>query len=46
MSYLDKNIKEINKLLKEKVIKPIDLVNEAFEKIENTNLNCFITLNK
>ena len=46
MRYLDLKIKEINKLLKEKKIKPIDLVNEAFERIESTNLNCFITLNK
>ncbi len=46
MTYLDLDIKEINNLLKEKKIKPIDLVNEAFEKIEKSNLNCFITLNK
>lgn len=46
MNYLDKDIKEINKLLKDKVIKPIDLVNEAFVRIEKDNLNCFITLNK
>jgi len=46
MRYLDLDIKEINSLLKEKKIKPIDLVNEAFERIESTNLNCFITLNK
>ena len=45
--YLDLSIKEINKLLKEKKVKPIDLVNEAFERIEsNEDLNCFITLNK
>ena len=46
MRYLDLDIKEINSLLKEKKIKPIDLVNEAFERIEKSNLNCFITLNK
>lgn len=46
MRYLDLDIREINKLLKDKKIKPIDLVNEAFERIESTNLNCFITLNK
>ena len=46
MRYLDLDIKEINDLLKEKKIKPIDLVNEAFERIESTNLNWFITLNK
>ena len=46
-NYLDKSIKELNKLLKDKKIKPIDLVNEAFERIEsNSDLNCFITLNK
>ena len=47
MRYLDKSIKEINKLLKEKKIKPIDLVNEAFDSIENNkDLNAYITLNK
>ena len=46
MRYLDLDIKEINELLKNKKIKPIDLVNEAFERIESTSLNCFITLNK
>ena len=45
--YLDLSIKEINKLLIDKKIKPIDLVLEAFDRIEsNSNLNCFITLNK
>lgn len=45
--YLDLEIKEINKLLKEKKIKPIDLVEEAFDNIEkNESLNAFITLNK
>ncbi len=47
MKYLDKSIKEINELLKNKTIKPIDLVEEAFEKIEkNKDLNAYITLNK
>lgn len=46
MRYLDLDIKEINTLLKSKKIKPIDLVMEAFDRIESTNLNCFITLNK
>lgn len=46
MRYLDLDIKTINEYLKAKKIKPIDLVNEAFERIESTNLNCFITLNK
>lgn len=46
-NFLDLSIKEINKLLKDKKIKPIDLVNEAFERIEsNEDLNAFITLNK
>jgi len=44
--YLDLSINEINELLKSKKIKPIDLVNEAFKRIEESNLNCFITLNK
>ena len=45
--YLDLSIKEINSLLKDKKIKPIDLVNEAFTRIEeNSDLNNFITLNK
>ncbi len=46
MRYLDLDIKTINEKLKNKEIKPIDLVNEAFDRIEKTNLNCFITLNK
>ena len=47
MRYLDLKIEEINKLLKEKKIKPIDLVEEAFESIEkNKELNAYITLNK
>lgn len=47
MKYLNKKIEEINKLLKEKKIKPIDLVNETFENIENNKeLNAYITLNK
>lgn len=45
--YLDKSIEELNKLLKEKTIKPIDLVTEAFERIEkDKDLNAYITLNK
>lgn len=45
--YLNKSIIEINKLLKEKKITPVDLVNEAFENIEkNKDLNAYITLNK
>lgn len=45
-NYLSKSIKELNELLKNKTIKPIDLVEEAFAKIENHNLNAFITLDK
>ncbi len=45
--YLDLSIREINDLLKKKEIKPIDLVEEAFERIEeNAELNAFITLDK
>jgi aspartyl-tRNA(Asn)/glutamyl-tRNA(Gln) amidotransferase subunit A len=45
--YLDLSLVEINEHLKAKKIKPIDLVNEAFARIEaNKDLNCFITLNK
>ena len=43
-NYLDLGITAINKLLKEKKILPIDLVNEAIDRIEkNSDLNCFIT---
>ena len=45
-NYLDLSILELHQLLKEKQIKPLDLVNEAFLKIENSPLNAFITLNK
>lgn len=47
MKYLDKSIIEINELLKNKTIKPIDLVNEVFDNIEKSKeLNAYITLNK
>ena len=47
MKYLDKTIQEIHSLLKEKKIKPIDLVEECFERIEkNKDLNAYITLNQ
>ena len=47
MRYLDKTIQEIHELLKSKKIKPIDLVEESFERIENNKeLNAYITLNK
>lgn len=45
-NYFDLSITEINNKLKNKEITPLDLVNEAFLKIENSNLNAFITLNK
>lgn len=45
--YLDKSIIELNQLLKEKKITPLDLVLEAFARIEKEkDLNAFITLNK
>lgn len=45
--YLDLSLTEIHEHLKSKKIKPIDLVNEAYERIEeNRDLNSFITLNK
>ena len=45
--YLDLSIKEIHELLVEKKITPLDLVEEAFLRIEeNSDLNCFITLSK
>lgn len=45
--YLDQSILELHEMLKKKEIRPIDLVEEAFERIEaNEDLNCFITLNK
>ena len=46
MKYLNKSIIEINKLLKEKKIKPIDLVEEAYDNIKESNLNAYITLTK
>ena len=47
MKYLDKSILELHELLKKGEIKPIDLVEEAFQNIEsNKDLNAYITLNK
>lgn len=47
MKYLNKNVLELHELLKDKKIKPIDLVEEAFANIEeNKELNAYITLNK
>lgn len=45
--YLDLSIEKLHELLKKKEIKPIDLVEECFSRIEeNEELNAFITLNK
>ena len=45
--YLELSIKGINEKLKNKEIKPIDLVNECFERIkQNEKYNAFITLNE
>lgn len=44
--YIDLSIKEIHELLKTKKITPTILVNECFERIENSDLNDFITLDK
>lgn len=44
-NYLSLSIKEINQLLKDKKILPIDLVEEAISKIESDNSNAFITKN-
>lgn len=47
MKYLNKTVLELHELLKARKIKPIDLVEEAFENIENNKeLNAYITLNK
>lgn len=44
---LDKTLIEIHEALKKKEIKPINLVEEAIERIEkNQGLNAYITLNK
>ena len=45
-NYLDLSIEELHKLLCKKKIKPIDLVNEAFERVEKDKLNCFINTKK
>lgn len=46
-NYLDLSIKEIHELLVAKKITPLDLVEEAYMRIEeNKDLNSFITLNK
>ena len=46
-NYLDKSIDEIHKLIVDKKVKPSELAEEAFKRIEdNSDLNAFITLNK
>ena len=45
-NYLDLSVVELHELLKTKKIKPIDLVNEVFMKIEKNQLNDYITLNE
>lgn len=45
-NYLDLDLTQINQLLKNKKIKPIDLVEESLRRIEeNKDLNAFITVN-
>ncbi|MDD2181004.1 MAG: Asp-tRNA(Asn)/Glu-tRNA(Gln) amidotransferase subunit GatA [Bacilli bacterium] len=43
-NYLELTIEEINKLLKDKTIKPIDLVEEFLYKAKESDLNSFITI--
>ena len=38
MQFLDKSIQEIHDALKKKEISPKDLVEEAFERIEKSNI--------
>ena len=45
-NYLDLSIVEIHDLLVKKKITPLDLVNESFARIEASDLNAFITLDK
>ena len=44
--YIDLSIKEIHELLKSGKITPTILVNECIERIENSDLNAFITLDR
>ena len=44
--YIDLSIKEIHDLLKKGDITPTTLVKECFERIEKSDLNAFITLDK
>ena len=45
-NYLDLTITELHDLLLSEKITPKDLVDEAFERIEKSSLNAFITLDK
>lgn len=45
-NYLDKSIKEIHELLVNRKITPKDLLDDTFYRIEKSELNAFITLNK
>ena len=42
--YLDLSIEKIHELLVKKEIKPIDLVEESFKRIDDNKLNAFITI--
>ena len=44
--YLDLSIRELHELLVSGKVKPKDLVLEAFDKLENSDLNAFITVCK
>lgn len=44
--YLEMDIKKIHDLLIKREITPVDLVNEAFDRINSDKLNCFITTDK
>ncbi len=44
--YINLSIKEIHELLKKKEITVVDLVNEALDNIEKSDLNAFISIDK
>lgn len=45
-NHLKLSVSELHQMLLNKEIKPIDLVEEAFAKIESSDLNAFVTLDK
>lgn len=45
-NYMELSVLELHDLLKNKKIKPIDLVDEALKKIKENNLNDYITINE